>query len=128
MRHRLRDHAQFLTAPCKAGEEIEQQDGGEQNGAKTDHRQHAAALRKRLQRWGETVGQQSGAKQPDAGENAGERIDVAGRAALLNRLQNLADRFAVVVGGTARKARVISCQRFGMGAGIERVFERRFVH
>ena len=39
------------------------------------------------------------------------RVDAARRAALLNRLQKLPDGFAVVIGGAARRARIIEEHR-----------------
>ena len=99
LRHRLRDHAQFLSAPGEACEEIEQQDRCQQHRDQADERQRAAVVSQRLQRGIEAVRQQSGADQPDHGENGGKRIDVAGGAALLDRLQNLADGLAVIVRG-----------------------------
>ena len=44
LRHRLRDHAQFLAAPGQARQEIEQQDGREEQGRKTGR---APACRRR---------------------------------------------------------------------------------
>ena len=70
--------------------------------------QHAAALTHRgLQRGQEAGGQKAAADQPDAGKDRGKRIDAAGRAALLDRLQNLSDGFAIVIGGAAGRARLI---------------------
>ena len=47
-----------------------------------------------------------GADNPDAGKQRGQRVDVAGGAALLNGLQNLPDGFAIVIGGAAGRARL----------------------
>ena len=124
LRHRLRDHAQFLAAPGKAREEIEQQYRREEQCRQTRQHQGAAAALAdgRLQRGEEAEGQKRGAENPDAGKQRGERIDVAGGAALLNGLQNLPDGFAVVIGGAAGRARLLD--RFkdlpvGARAGVE---------
>ncbi len=107
LRHRLRDHAHFLAAPGEAGEEVEQQHRRKEQRGKAAEHQHAAALADRgLQRADEAGGEQRAAGEPDAGENGGERIDAAGRAALLQRLQQLTDGLAVVIGGAARHARL----------------------
>jgi hypothetical protein len=108
LRHRLRDHSQFLAAPGEAREEIEQQHGCEKQRHEAGQRQCAAAAlaHEGLQRGKEADGQKSGADDPHAREQSGERIDVAGRASLLDRLQDLADRLAIVIGGPARKARL----------------------
>ena len=109
LRHRLRDHAQFLAAPGKARQEIEQQHRREEQCRQAGQHQRAAgALADRgLQRGQEADGQKRGAENPDAGKKRGERIDVAGRAALLNGLQDLPDGFAVVIGGAAGRARLL---------------------
>jgi hypothetical protein len=52
-------------------------------------------------------------------------VDVAGRAVLLQRLQNLADGLAIVIGGAATEARLlnrIKGRTFGSDAGIEAGF------
>ena len=113
LRHRLRDHAQFLTAPGQARQEVEQHHRREEQRRQAGQHQHAAALAHRgLQRGQEADGQKPGADQPDAGEHRGEGVDVAGGAALLDRLQQLADGFAVVIGGATRQrllgARVVA--------------------
>ncbi len=101
--------AHFLAAPGEAGEEVKQQDRGEQQRSEASQRQRAAgALTDQgLQRRQERNGQQACADDPQAGEQGGERIDVAGGAVLLQRLQDLADGFAVIVRGTARKALIV---------------------
>ncbi len=107
LRHRLRDHAQFLAAPGKGGEEIKQQHRCEEQRHKSGQRQHAAAALadRGLQRGQEGEGQQSGADQPDHGEQRCERKGTAGRAALLDGLQDLPDGFAIVIGGASGRAR-----------------------
>ena len=107
LRHRLRDHPHFLAAPGQACEEIEQQHRRKEQRRKAAEHQHAAALsHRRLQRGQESGGQQRAADDPDAGEHGGKRIDAAGRAALLDCLQNLSDGFAIVIGGATRRARL----------------------
>ena len=65
LRHRLRDHPQFLAAPGKACEEIKQQDRRkEQRGETGEHQRAAAALADRgLQRGKEADGQKRGADE-----------------------------------------------------------------
>ena len=108
LRHRLRDHPHFLAAPGEACEEIEQQHRRKEQRGKAAEHQHAAALSDcGLQRGQEAHGQEPAADQPDAGKNGGERVDATGRAALLDRLQNLSDGFAIVIGGAAGRARLL---------------------
>ena len=107
LRHRLRDHPHFLAAPGKAGEEIEQQHRRKEQRRKAREHQHAAALPdRRLQRREEGEGQQRAADDPDTAKDGGQRIDAAGRAALLDCLQNLPDGFAIVIGGATGTARL----------------------
>ena len=125
LRHQFRDHPQFLAAPGKTCQEIEQQHGCEkQRGETGQHQRAAAALADRgLQRGKEADGQKSGAQQPDAGKQGGERVDVAGRAAFLERLQKLADGFAIVIGRAARRALLfdrLECRTVGRRAEVER--------
>ena len=126
LRHRLRDHPHFLAAPGEAGEEIEQQHRCKEQRGETAEHQHAAALSHRgLQRRQEADGQKAAADQPDAGKDGGKRIDAAGRAALLDGLQNLSDGFAIVVGGATAAARLldrIEYRPLRAGAGVERCF------
>ena len=109
LRHRLRDHAQFLASPGQRREEIQQQHRCDEQRRKPGQRQGATAAlaHQGLQRGQEADRQQGRADHPDHGEKRRERIDVAGGAALLDRLQNLADGFAVVVGGAAGRARLL---------------------
>ena len=119
LRHRLRDHPQFLAAPGKAREEIKQQDRRkEQRGETGEHQRAAAALADRgLHRGKEADGQKPGAENPDSGKKRGERIDVAGGTALLNGLQDLTDCFAVVIGGAAGRTRLLDgFERLPVGA------------
>ena len=128
LRHRLRDHAQFLAAPGEAREEIEQQHRREEQRRKAgDHQDAAAALADGgLQRRQEADGEKRAAEQPDAAEQRRQRVDVARRPALLDRLQHLTDGFAVVIGGAARAARGSSIgSKIGrslLGAHVERRF------
>ena len=109
LRHRLRDHAQFLAAPGKARQEVEQQHRRKEQGGKAGQHQRAAGALadRRLQRGQEAEGQEGAADDPDAGKQRGEGVDVAGGPALLDRLQNLPDGFAVVIGGAAGGARLL---------------------
>ncbi|MGY3034801.1 hypothetical protein ACVIIV_003971 [Bradyrhizobium sp. USDA 4354] len=108
LRHRLRDHAHFLAAPDEAGEEVEQHDRREEHRDETGNDEHAAALAHGgLDRGQEADGQRGAGGEPDAGEDGGEGVDAAGRAALLKRLEQLADGLAVVIGGAARGARLL---------------------
>jgi hypothetical protein len=103
----LRDHPHFLAAPGKTGEEIEQQHRCKEQRRKAAQHQYAAALSHRgLQRRQEADGEEGAANQPDGGKNRRKRVEAAGRAALLQRLQNLSDGFAIVVGGAAGTARL----------------------
>ena len=125
LRHRLRDHAHFLAAPGQAGEEIEQQHRRKEQCGKAAEHQHAAALSDRsLQRGQEADGQKRAADQPDGAEDGRKRIDAAGRAALLDRLQDLSDGFAIVVGGATGTARLldrIEHRTIGVLAHVARV-------
>jgi hypothetical protein len=108
LRHRLRDHPHFLAAPGEAREEIEQQHRRKEQRGKAGQHQHAAALSdRRLQRGQEADGQQAATDHPDAAKHGGKRVDAAGRAALLDRLQNLSDGFAIVIGGATGAARLL---------------------
>ncbi len=103
LRHRLRDLAHLLAAPHEAGEEIEQHDRREEHRDQAGDRQHAAALAHGGPDRGQEADRQRGAgDEPDHREDGRAGIDVAGRAAGLQRLQQLADGLAVVIGGTAR--------------------------
>ena len=129
LRHRLRDHAHFLAAPGEAGEEIKQQHRREEQRRKAGQHQHAAALaHRRVQRGQEADGQKRAAENPDAAKHRGERVNAAGRAALLKRLQDLSDGFAVVIGGAARRARLLDRledRPVGARADVERGFAVR---
>jgi hypothetical protein len=109
LRHRLRDHAQFLTAPGKTGEEIDQHHRRDEQCREAGQRQYAAtALTDRgPQRWQEAEHQDCRADDPDRGKERGESVDAARGPALLNGLQNLPDGFAIVIGGAARRARLL---------------------
>ncbi len=123
LRHRLRDHPHFLAAPGKAGEEVEQHHRHAEQGDKTGQHQDAAALaHRRLNRGQEAEGQQRAAGEPDAGDDGEDRKHAAGRAALLNGLQELPDGFAVVIGGAAGRTRLLDrleARPIGVGPRIE---------
>ena len=126
LRHRLRDHPHFLAAPGEAGEEVEQHDRREeQRGEAAQHQRTAALSDHGLQRRQEADGQQRAAEQPDRAEHGGQCIDAAGRAALLDRLQDLSDGFAIVIGGATRCARLldrIEHRPVHARSGVERGF------
>ena len=85
---------------------IEQQNRRDEDGGEPRQCQHSAALTDDgPQRGKETDSQNDGAENPHAGEKRCHRIGVAGGAALLDGLQNLADRFAIVIGGATDRAR-----------------------
>ncbi|MHC2694556.1 hypothetical protein ACVME9_007047 [Bradyrhizobium liaoningense] len=108
LRHRLRDHAHFLAAPDEAGEEVEQHDRREDHRDQAGDDEDAAALAHGgLDRGQEADGQRGAGGEPDAGEDGGECVDAAGRAALLKRLEQLADGLAVVIRGAARRERLL---------------------
>ena len=110
MGHRLGDHAQFLPAPRQTGQKVEQKHRCKEQGDQAGENEcGGAALTNRcLQRRQEADCQKAGAEKPDAGEKRGERIDVAGGAALLDGLKDLTDRFTIVVGRAPRKMRPFS--------------------
>ena len=66
----------------------------------------------------EADGQEAAADDPDAGRKRRQRIGVAGGAALLNRLQSLADGFAVVIGGATGRARFFDRVEIGPIASL----------
>ena len=109
LRHRLRDRAQLLAAPGQMRHEIEQEDRREEQRKQTCQRQRAArAFADRgAQGRQEADGQNGGAENPNHRKKGRERVGVAGKAALLDRLQSLTDDFAVVIGGAARDAAVL---------------------
>ncbi len=109
LRHRLRDHPHFLAAPGQACQEKHQQHRRDKQCQQTGKRQRSAgALADRgLQRGQEADGQQQRADHPDHGEQRREREDAAGRAALLDGLQDLPDVFAVVIGGAVGRTRAV---------------------
>ena len=124
LRHRLRDHAQLLAAPGQARQEPEQQNRRDEQRRETDQHHYAAGplTDRGLQRGQEAHGQKTAADQPDRGEQGRERIDVAGGPALLDRLQDLPDGFAIVIGGTPRRARLfdrLEHRPLGARTGIE---------
>ena len=130
LRHRLRDHAQLLAAPGEACEEIEQQHRREEHRGETGEHQHAAALAdQRLQRGKETDGQQNAAGNPDSCKRSCHRVDAARRASLLDRLQQLADGLAVVIGGTAdgerRRFDLVQAAAIDARTVVERIEARR---
>src|SRR5580704_7744486 len=123
LRHRLRDHAHFLAAPGEAGEEIKQHHRCEEQRDEAGQHQQAAALTHRgLQRGHEGKAQQPADRDPDDGDDGRDREHAAGGTALLDRLQNLPDGLAVVIGGAPRRARLfdrLEDRPVGARAGIE---------
>ena len=76
-------------------------------------------------------GKKSGADHPYGCEQGGERINVAGGTPLLDRLQNLTDGLAIVIGGPPRKAlrfngleclAILTVLAVAAGAHVERAF------
>ncbi|WP_410712084.1 hypothetical protein [Bradyrhizobium sp. BEA-2-5] len=107
LRHRLRDHLHALTMRGEAGEIVEQQDRhGEQRGKAGEHQDAGALGHRGLQGWPERDGEDDAAQQPCAGADKEQREGVA-RAFSLQRLQHLADGFAIIIGGAARRARFL---------------------
>ncbi len=105
LRHRLRDHLHALTMRGEAGEIVEQQDRhGEQRGKAGEHQDAGALGHRGLQGRPERDGEDDAAQQPCAGADKEQREGVA-RASSLQRLQHLADGFAIIIGGAARRAR-----------------------
>ncbi len=106
--HRLRDHPHLLAAPGQARQEKHQKHGGHEQRQQAGQRQRAAgaAADHFLERGQEADGQQQRADHPDHGEQHRKREGAAGRAALLDGLQDLSDGFAVVIGGAAGLARL----------------------
>ena len=108
LRHRLRDHPHFLAAPGEACEEIKQQHRRKEQRREAREYQHAAALSdRRLQRGEEGEGQERTADDPHTAKYGRQRIDAAGRAALLDCLQNLPNGLAIVIGGATWRARLL---------------------
>jgi hypothetical protein len=122
----LRDHPHFLAAPGEAGEEVEQQHRHQEQGRQAAQHQHATALADRgLQRGQEADGQENAAGNPEAGDCGGKRIDPLSGAAFLDRLQDLSDGLAIVVGGAARAARLfdrVEHRPIGARPRVERCF------
>ena len=119
LRHRLCDQTQLLAAPGKHRHEIKQDQRRQKQRAQADQCQRAAAF---LTGDGfecrhEQKGQKTAGDNPEAREQRCNRIGAAARTALLNGLQHLADRLAIVVGGRAAEARLL---RVVVGAKIER--------
>ncbi|MFK4574422.1 hypothetical protein ABIF94_005858 [Bradyrhizobium ottawaense] len=129
LRHRLRDHAHFLAAPDEARKEVEEHDRRKEHRDQAGDDEHAAALTHGgLDRGQEAERQRGAGGEPDAGEDGGEGVDAAGRAALLKRLEQLADGFAVVIGGAARRARLLDRVEHGRAfVGGRARFEARLV-
>ncbi len=120
LRHRLRDHAQFLAAPGEAGEEIEQQDRREQQRGKArDHQDAGALAEHRLQRGQEGDNERADAGEPEPGKDCCDRVDVAPRTALLDSLQQLTDGLAIVVGRASRcGCRLVAAQIDAVGGDV----------
>ena len=128
LRHRLRDLAHLLAAPDQAREEVEQHDRREEHRGEAGDRQHATALAHGGPDRGQEADRQRGAgRKPDDGEDGRTGVDVAGRAARLQRLEQLADGLAVVIGGAARGARFLDRIEYGALVGGSARLERRLV-
>ncbi len=109
-RHRLRNEPHLLRAHRHMGEHIEEHDRREIDRAEDrEHRRGQAGRAERRLDFGKIEpAEQEAADHPDRGEDAGEDVGRLGRPAL-DRAQDVADRFLVVVGGgTARRAGVFA--------------------
>ncbi len=103
LRHRLRDQAQFLGAPGHVGDAEEEDDGQQRRGAKSDHgRGRRMARAKRRVEIGQ-IGPRQGetADNPGSGKHRGDEIGGPGRA-VLQGLEDVADRLLIVIGGAKR--------------------------
>ena len=116
-RHRLRDQPHFLRAHRHVGEHVEEHDRREIDRAEHgEHRRGEAGRAERCLDFGKVEpAEQEAADHPDAGEDAGENVGGLGGPAL-DRAQDVADRFLVVVGGGAAQR----CRCRPDGAGLRR--------
>ena len=117
--HGLGDEPQFLRAPRHVGEHVEEDDRREEDREQhAQHRRGQAARAERGLQFGKIhPAERQPAEHPDHGEDGRDDIGRARRTALQGA-QDLADRFAVVVGRPAQRALVL-------GAADLLVVERR---
>ena len=103
--HGFGDQPQLLRAAEHVGEHEEEDDRDRERGGKGGERGKAGArtCKGALQLGAEQQGAGQPAGDPDGGRDAGDHIGQAGRLAV-QRLQDRADRGAVVIGGAARRA------------------------
>ncbi len=104
-RHRLRDQAQFLRAPRHVGDAEEEDDRQQSRGAETDHQRdrRMVGTKRGIDVGKIGPGQREAADNPGAGKHGGDEIGRTRRPAL-QRLQDLADRLLIVIGGAAAAA------------------------
>ena len=107
-RHRLRDDAQLLGAPHHVRHQVEEDHRREQERREPDDGRNAgrALTQRRLQLGQEQEGEDRAADHPGEPENGRDHIRGLGGAAL-QRLENLADRLPVVVGGAGARTRIV---------------------
>ena len=103
--HRLCDQAQFLRAPGHVGHAEEEDDRQQRAGAEADHdgygRMAGSERRAEVRQIG--PGERNAADHPGDGEDGSNDVGRM-RRATLQRLQHLADRALIVVGGGAGRA------------------------
>ena len=106
--HRLGDDAHLLRAPHHVGEHVEEHDRRQHEAGKPDHGRDAgrALLQHRLQIGQIEERQRDAARRPGEREHGRHDIGAVGRA-LLQAVQDLPDRLAVVIGGELARPRVV---------------------
>jgi hypothetical protein len=116
--HGLGDETQLLRAPGDVGEHIEEDDGHEEHGGEHDEHRRAQAGRaeRRLHLRHVHPAEHEARQHPQPGKNRRGEVGRACRAAL-QRPQDLADRFTIVIGGAARQARLFCLARLGVERG-----------
>ena len=99
-RHRLRDQAQLLGAPSHMRHAEEEDDRQQRRSAQADHdgARRVAGAKRRVDVRQIGPGKGEAADYPGAGEQCGDEIGGA-RRPVLQRVQDLADRLLVVIGG-----------------------------
>ena len=119
--HRLGDQPQLLRAPRHVRKHVEEHDRREEDRGKRgeDRCAHAARAERRLQVGKIQPAEQDAGQHPDDGEHGGDKVGRAGRAAL-DRAQDLADRFPVVIGRAAHAADILGAAHFVVECRIPR--------
>ena len=107
-RHRLGDDAHLLRAPHHVGQHVEEQDRRQHEAGEADHGRDAgrALLQHRLQIGQIEERQHHAARRPGDREHGRDDVGGLGRA-LLQAVQDLADRLAVVIGGELARPHVV---------------------